>query len=560
MNRLRSKRVHGFGASVRKREQWMVTRVKLRFGVFIATVALIASTPLPVFAQTTPAGPEETYIVRFVPATNAHVASSNLSRRGIKVTYGVANVFPGAITKLTKAQADALRTEVGVASVEKDAPVKISATQTSPPWGLDRIDQRALPLSNSYAYAASGSGVTAYIVDTGILGTHADFGGRVRSGYSVITDGKGTTDCHGHGTHVAGTVGGATYGIAKSVSLVAVRVLDCTGSGSISGVIAGLDWAVQDHAAGVPAVVNLSLGGGVSASLDAAVQTAVDDGITAVVAAGNSNVDACTSSPARAPAAITVGATSSVDARASFSNFGTCVDVFAPGVGITSSWFTSPSSTASLSGTSMASPHVAGAAAVLLGQRPTLTPADVANRIVTSATTGVVTDSGSGSPNRLLFNDPAGETKAPPTPTTTTTKPPATTTTTAPRTTTTTNKPATTTTTKPPATTTTTAPRVRIPDPPKNVQAVAWQNAAVLLWQRGDDGGAPLIRQTMVIYDGKKVIGSLPIPGQYTAVMIGGLTPGKSYSFAVSATNRAGTSPLSAPSNALTIVSSTKKS
>jgi hypothetical protein len=269
--------------------------------------------------------------------------------------------------------------------------------------GLDRVDQHALPLSNSYTYPADGSGVTAYVIDTGVLATHSDFGGRVRSGYSAINDGRGTVDCNGHGTHVAGTIAGAAYGVAKAASPVAVRVLDCSGSGSTSGVIAGVDWAAADHAAGTPAVANLSLGGGTSSSLDAAIASLVNDGVSVSVAAGNDNVDACTQSPARAPAALTVAASTRTDVRASYSNYGTCVDLVAPGSSIVSDWYSGPTATNTLSGTSMASPHVAGAAAVLLSQQRTLTPAQVASRLVGSATPNVVTSPGAGTPNRLLY-------------------------------------------------------------------------------------------------------------------------------------------------------------
>lgn len=547
----------------------MVTRVKVRFGLVVAVTALLGLPPLPAIAQTTSTGVEETYIVRFSSRITARTTSGELTRRGIKVTYDLASVFPGAIAKLTASGADALRAAPGIASVERDAPVALVATQATPPWGLDRADQRALPLSGSYTYPGTGSGVTAYVVDTGILATHADFGGRVRSGFTAITDGNGTTDCHGHGTHVSGTVGGSTYGMAKAASLVAVRVLGCTGSGSTSGVIAGLDWVVQDHAAGVPAVLNMSLGGGASASLDAAVQAVINDGVTVVVAAGNSNADACLSSPSRAPAAVTVGATSSTDARASFSNFGTCVDLFAPGVGIASSWITSTTAAASLSGTSMASPHVAGAAAVLLGQTPSLSPAEVAARLVSSASTGIVTDPGVGSPNRLLYSDPAAVT---PPPTTTTTVPPTTTTTTPPTTTTTkppttTTKPPTTTTkpptttTKPVITTTTTNPQRSVPETPRNVQAFPWGGYAIVTWARGRDAGSPITRQTLTVYEGDRSIGTVTVPGPFSAVAISGLTPGKTYSFALSATNSLGTSPLSNRSNAITIAAaaSTRK-
>ena len=266
-----------------------------------------------------------------------------------------------------------------------------AGTQGCATWGLDRIDQRALPLDTHFTPAGTGSGVTAYIVDTGMLMTHTEFTGRVRAGYDEVDNDSDPTDCNGHGTHVAGTVGGTTYGVAKSVSLVPIRVLDCSGSGSTAGVIAGINWAITDHVSG-PAVLSMSLGGGSSKSMDDAVAAAVADGITVVVAAGNSNTDACTSSPAEEPTAITVAASDSSDARASFSNYGSCVDIFAPGVSITSSWYSSTTATAVLSGTSMATPHVSGAAAVYLALHPTATPAQVVAALQAASTTGVVTD------------------------------------------------------------------------------------------------------------------------------------------------------------------------
>ena len=308
----------------------------------------------------------------------------------------------GYTADLSTTQVAKLAKDADVVRIEPDRVVGIDATQSGATWGLDRIDQRQLPLNGLYTYAQTGAGVTAYIIDTGILATHTQFGGRVLTGYNAIGDGNGSSDCNGHGTHVAGTVGGSTYGVAKGVSLVPVRVLSCSGSGSTSGVIAGVDWVVANHAAGVPAVANMSLGGGISSTLDAAVQRGISDGVTFAVAAGNDGVDACNASPARAPQAITVGATGSTDARASFSNTGTCVDLFAPGLGITSSWWTSTTATSTISGTSMAAPHVAGAAALLLSVEPTASPATITSRLLANATPSVVTDARTGSPNLLL--------------------------------------------------------------------------------------------------------------------------------------------------------------
>jgi subtilisin family serine protease len=271
-------------------------------------------------------------------------------------------------------------------------------------WGLDRIDQRALPLNNQFGRAYTGSGVTAYIIDTGVLSTHTEFGGRVLSGFSSVSDANGTEDCNGHGTHVAGTVGGSNYGVAPGVAIVPVRVLDCSGSGSTSGVIAGIDWVIAHHIAGTPAVANMSLGGRRSSAIDIAVQSAVADGVVFVVAAGNSTANACQTSPAGEPLAITVGATTSADARSSFSNYGSCVDVFAPGSSITSAWYASTTASNTISGTSMASPHVAGVAALGLEIAPNSSVAQISDWITSTATPGVIGDAGTGSPNLLIYS------------------------------------------------------------------------------------------------------------------------------------------------------------
>ncbi len=329
------------------------------------------------------------------------VAGQVAGKHRAKLVQSFEHAMRGFVVKADDAALAKLLADPRVAYVEEDGYMHTSATQTGATWGLDRVDQRNLPLSGSYTYNRTASGVHAYIIDTGILGTHSQFTGRMGNGYSAINDGRGTTDCNGHGTHVAGTVGGSTYGVAKGVTLHPVRVLGCTGSGTNSGVIAGMDWVTANRVK--PAVANMSLGGGASTAVDDAVARMTAAGVTVVVAAGNDNSNACNYSPARAASAITVGSTTSTDARSSFSNYGTCLDVFGPGSSITSSWYTSTTATNTISGTSMASPHVAGAAALYLALNPAATPAQVTSAITSNATTGKVTSPGTGSPNRLLY-------------------------------------------------------------------------------------------------------------------------------------------------------------
>ena len=310
------------------------------------------------------------------------------------------NALNGFSIQMSAEDAERLSEDFRVKFVEEDGVVTADVTQSNPPWGLDRIDQRNLPLSATYTYNWTGSGVRAYVIDTGIRTTHTQFGGRASNVFDAF--GGNGADCNGHGTHVAGTIGGSTYGVAKSSMPRGVRVLDCNGSGSTSGVIAGVDWVTNNHIN--PAVANMSLGGGASSALDTSVNNLANSGVPIAVAAGNSNADACNTSPARAANAITVGATTTSDARASFSNFGVCLDIFAPGSGILSSWFSSDTATATLSGTSMASPHVAGVAALYKQFSPGASASTVRNAIVNGSTTNHVTNAGSGSPNRLLYS------------------------------------------------------------------------------------------------------------------------------------------------------------
>ena len=360
--------------------------------------------PAPIYGLDSPNVIPGKYIVVFeetVGNGEMEMAMNRVRAQGgeIHFTYSVA--LKGFAASLPEQALQGLQNNPHVAFIQAEQIITIDTEQTPATWGLDRIDQRALPLNNIYTYNYTGAGVNAYVIDTGILPTHTEFGGRAFVAYDAVGDGQNGIDCNGHGTHVAGTIGGATYGVAKNVTLYAVRVLDCSGSGTNAGVIAGVDW-VTAHAV-KPAVANMSLGGGADAALDAAVTNSINSGVTYAIAAGNSRRDACKFSPARVPLAITVAATTNTDTRASYSNYGTCVDLFAPGSYITSGWYTSTTATNTISGTSMATPHVAGVAALYLQAHPTATPTDVTNAIKAAATPNVVIDP-KGSPNLLLYS------------------------------------------------------------------------------------------------------------------------------------------------------------
>ncbi|MEU3917770.1 S8 family peptidase [Streptomyces sp. NPDC029004] len=384
-----------------------------RYGALIPVIALAAGLQFAASptAQSAPLGD-----LRLAPtATAIHDSwivvlkdgSTRAADLGVtpKLTYR--SVLQGFSATMSGDKAAKLAADPRVAYVEQNATVRLNDTQANPTWGIDRIDQRDLPLSKSYTYKTTASNVNAYIIDTGIRTSHSEFGGRASVGTDTVGGGQNGQDCNGHGTHVAGTVGGRTYGVAKAVKLIAVRVLNCQGSGTTAGVIAGIDW-VTAHAK-KPAVANMSLGGGVNTSLDNAVKKSVASGVSFAIAAGNGNflglpANACNYSPARVPEAITVGATDNTDRRASFSNYGTCLDLFAPGVNITSSWKDSDTATNTISGTSMATPHTAGVAALYLSTHATATPAQVRDAIVNGATTGKVQDPRTGSPNKLLYS------------------------------------------------------------------------------------------------------------------------------------------------------------
>jgi len=348
-------------------------------------------------------GPDD-WIVVFKPgvADPPGLARRLVSEHGGTIRFTYQYAIQGFAATLPAQALNGIRNNPNVDYVEADGVVTIdgSGSDGSPKsWGLDRIDETDLPMDGAYSWGYDGSGVHAYIIDTGIRATHNDFGTRASADYDVFNDGQNGNDCYGHGTHVAGTIGGATYGVARAATLHGVRVLNCSGSGSWSGVIAGIDWVTNNHLS--PAVANMSLGGPTNSSVDLAVRNSIAAGVTYALSAGNDYGDACNKSPARTAEALTVGSTTSSDAKSSFSNTGSCVDIFAPGSSITSAWKTNDDATNRISGTSMAAPHVAGAAALVLEENPSADPAAVAITILGRATAGVLTGIGSG-PNLLL--------------------------------------------------------------------------------------------------------------------------------------------------------------
>ena len=331
------------------------------------------------------------------------VASAMTAAHGVAADFVYTASIKGFAARLPSQAVDALRRDPRVMMVEPEKLVTLEGVQTpTPSWGLDRLDQRNLPYDSSYTYPRTGAGVRFYGIDSGILTTHTEFTGRLVSGYSAISDGNGTNDCFGHGTHTASTAAGTKYGVAKAMTVVPVRVFDCSGFGGSAEIVAGVDWVTANRV--LPAVANMSIGilGG-DPPTDSAVARSVRTGIVYVVAAGNKNTDACVFAPAQEPSAITVGATESADYRAAFSNYGTCVDIFAPGQGITAAWIGGTTATATKDGTSMASPHVAGVAGQYLEARPNATPAEVAAALVANATPNKMLNPGAGSPNLILY-------------------------------------------------------------------------------------------------------------------------------------------------------------
>lgn len=480
--------------------------------------------------ENSPLNGEKRYIIRYADNEKDEDEDKELSNSNARLKQRFSKVFNGAVADMTPAKAVLLRRSPKVLWVEEDKAVSTQATVSpTPSWGLDRIDQRANTATNSYTFPTNGSGVSAYIVDSGIYTAHSQFTGRTRIGFDAF--GGDGNDCNGHGTHVAGTVGGSTFGVAPAASLISVRVLDCAGGGSVSGVIAGIEWVITDHLSG-PAVINLSLGTGKSASLESAIDRAYNDGITVVSAAGNSNVDACTTSPGGNKASgLTVGATTITDARSSFSNFGACLDLFAPGSGIVSAGTSSTTATATLSGTSMAAPHVAGLAARYLSAIPSASPAQVMAAINSTATEGVITGAGTLSPNKLAYGDPGTVPSSP-----TTTTPPGSS-------------------TLPPGTGTEFMPSV--PGVPGTPVPLAGAASSWLNWTPAVTGGSPITAHVVRVYR-RNVLTSQVVVDADSYHTIASLTAGTSTSFTVAAMNGVGAGPFSAQSRTIIPLKNTR--
>jgi subtilisin family serine protease len=455
---------------------------------------------------------QRSYIVQFAPDADVRAEVAAV-RSMTRLEWQFTSVLSGVTARLDQAHVACLERRPGVLMVEPDGEVNAyprgpvtpvsgtdggtdasttPVTQVDPPWGLDRIDQRSLPLSGAFTAPLSGSGITAYIVDTGIRSDHVDLQGRVGAGFTAIDDGGGTADCNGHGTHVAGTVGGQIHGVAKAVHLEPVRVLGCNGSGTFAGVIAGLDWIAAKGQA--PAVVNMSLGGSANASLDAAVVNLVSMGFVVVAAAGNASSDACNYSPARVAQALTVGSSDITDSMSSFSNSGPCVDMFAPGSAVVSAWNTSPTANATLSGTSMAAPHVAGVAALALAQDPTMAADQAVDAITSDASAGVLSGVQQDTNNALVFlrSSPSGE--------------------------------------------------ITVPDAPSSLTAVASRKSVDLAWVAAFDGGSPLTEQHITIR-WKSSTTVVVVSGSDTSAKVTGLNKMGTYTFTVRAVNSAGVGP-----------------
>lgn len=522
----------------------LISRTRAVIGITMVSVGLSGGLPVSVSAATTtstttttiapvfapgnsPVAGTKRYIIRYADNVSEADKDKEINDRKGTTKQKLSKVFNGAIADMSPAQAALLRKSTNVLWVEEDKGVKTQVVLPTPSadmWGLDRIDETTLPLDGQYEYATNGSGVTAYVVDTGILAGHTQFGGRVSGSYFDAFGGTGS-DCNGHGTHVAGTIAGSSLGVAPAATLVAVRVLDCNGSGSVSGVIAGIDWAINHHTT-APAVMNLSLGTTKSDSLNSAIDRAFADGITVVVAAGNSNVDACTASPAsNKVSALTVGATTNTDARATYSNFGACLDLFAPGSGIKSAWHTGTGATQVLSGTSMASPHVAGIAARYLSAVPAASPSSVMSAIVSAATSNQVSNPGTLSPNKLAYASP---TAVPSGSGSGTTVPGST--------------------TLPPGSGTESAPSV--PGVTGTPVALAGAMSSWLEWTAAANGGSPVTGHVVRVYRAGKLLTQVVVDAD-TVHTITNLRAGSSHYFTVAAMNGVGVGPFSARSNTI---------
>ena len=494
-----------------------------------ALLALVASVLVP--GSTVRAVPQSTtrYIVRFTDSTPGTDVEKNTKKNwdatsvsGAREFKRLSRVFNGAVATLTKSEVAALRKLPGVLWSEEDATVSVKGSTVTPPsWGLDRLDQRALPLDLQYSYPNDGSGVDVYVVDTGVLTDHAQFAGRIGTlpgdAFTSVADGNGTSDCSGHGTHVAGIAAGSTFGVAPAARVIPVRVLDCAGSGSVSGVVAGLEWVITHHTTR-PAVVNMSFTTTKSTALESAVDRAYADGLTMVAAAGNANVDACTVSPAGAKvSALTVGATTTADARASYSNYGSCLDLFAPGSFITSAGIASQTATVVMSGTSMAAPHVAGLAARVLSSAPSTAPSDVMSLLLAESTQDAVSGAGALSPNRLAY---ASGGVVPPTPTTA------------------------------PNTTTTTGPAplgTGVPGAVTGLTVTAGASSADLSWTDAAEGDLPTTSHIVRVFSAGTLVDTVVVDNDSIHV-IPGLVPGTRYSFRVASANGNGVGEFSASS------------